>query len=293
MIGFYVANLLPPATPLQFNLQTPCGTWSFQQVPNFGQAHQAVLQGATTNTYTTTFPLPVSGPSSLKDAAFEEVVPICLAASFVTGAAVTIKHSLAASSIQFITVGPHLPRDRGVANPAACVDTFAEFIAFVERFVAQYRALDPVEKLKLLMHFFIDATACWSLENLYLSGSTLLQVVADTEKSMGRTFASVHAAQRNQGRATSPGFYDFLAGAANRTNIAPLTHDVVKVRNSLVHAGTLQSASLPTQADAAVPIAEAMHWFDQYVYAILNLGPVPVNRYPVRLLTDGINSFSF
>jgi hypothetical protein len=50
MIGFYVVNLLPPATPLQFNLQTPCGTWEFQQVPNFGQVHPAVLQGATANT---------------------------------------------------------------------------------------------------------------------------------------------------------------------------------------------------------------------------------------------------
>jgi hypothetical protein len=58
MIGFYV-NLLPPATPLQFNLQTPCGTREFRQVPNFGQAHQEVLQGATANTYTMTFPLPV------------------------------------------------------------------------------------------------------------------------------------------------------------------------------------------------------------------------------------------
>ncbi|WP_234264948.1 hypothetical protein [Hydrogenophaga sp. NFH-34] len=293
MIGFYVVNLLPPATPLQFNLQTPCGTWEFQQVPNFRQVHPAVLQGATANTYTMSFRLPVNGPPSLKDAAFEELVPICLAASFVTGASVTIKHSLEASSIQFITVGPHFPRDRGLANPAACVNTFAEFIAFVERFVAQYRTLDAVEKLRLLMHFFIDATACWSLENLYLSGSTLLQVVADTEKSTGRPFASAHAAQRNQGRPTNPGFFDLLAGAANRISIAPLTHDVVKVRNSLVHAGTLQSASLPTQADAAVPIAEAMHWFDQYVYAILGLGSVPVNRYPVHLFTHGINSFSF
>jgi hypothetical protein len=128
---------------------------------------------------------------------------------------------------------------------------------------------------------------------LYLSGSTLLQVVADTEKSTGRPFAAAHAARRSSGRTTSPSFFDLLAGAANRIGIAPLTHDVVKVRNSLVHAGTLQSTTLPTQADAALPIAEAMHWFDQYVYAILGLGRVPVNRYPVHVLTHGINSFSF
>ncbi len=293
MIGFYVVNLLPPTTPLHFNLQTPCGAWEFQQVQNFGQVHPAVFQGATANTYTMTFPLPVNGPSSLMDAAFEEAVPICLAASFVTGAAVTIKHSLPASTIQFLTVGPHFPRDRGLASPAACVNSFAQFIAFMERFVAQFKALDHVEKIRLLMHFFIDATACWSLENQYLSGSTLLQVIADTEKSMGGPFASAHAAQHNQGRASNPAFFDLLAGAANRGSIAPLTHDVVKVRNSLIHTGTLQSASLPTQADAAVPIAEAMHWFDQYVYAILGLGSVPVNRYPVHVLTHGINSFSF
>ena len=96
-------------------------------------------------------------------------------------------------------------------------------------------------------------------------------------EASGRPFASLHAAQRN-----SPiGFFDYLAGAADRVGIAPLTHDVVKVRNSLIHAGALESTVLPTQADAAAPIAEAMHWFDQYVYAVLGLGTVPVNRHPV------------
>lgn len=290
MIGFYVVNLLPPGSPPQFSLQTPCGTWDFQQVQNFAQVEPAVVhQGACANTYMMSMALPPGSASAQKEAALDESLAICLGASFVTGAAVTVRDSLDASEIKFLTTGAHFPRARGITRPAACVTSLADFKVFMERFVAQYRALDPSEKLRLLMHFFIDATACWSLENLYLSGSTLLQVVADTEKASGRTFASVHAARRN----APIGFFDYLAGAADRVHIAPPTHDVVKVRNSLIHAGTLQSAILPTQADAAASIAEAMHWFDQYVYAILGLGAVPVNRYPVRVLAHNINSFSF
>jgi len=290
MIGFHLVNLLPPGRPLRFSLQTPCGTWDFQQAANFSQTEPDILQkGACANTYSMSMTLPPNAISSQKDAVFQEALPICLAASLVTGAAVTIRHPLGGSEVNFVHVGPHFPRARGIKNPAACVNTFDEFKAFVEGFIRQYPTLNPVEKLLLLTHLFIDATACWSLENLYLSGSTLLQVVTDTENATGRTFAAAHAAQRN----SRVGFFDYLAGAANRVNIAPVSHDVVKVRNSLIHNGTLKSANLPSQADAAIPIAEAMHWLDQYMYAILGLGTVPANRYPVGILAYGIISFSF
>jgi hypothetical protein len=67
----------------------------------------------------------------------------------------------------------------------------AQFTDFVERFVGQYVALNSSEKLLFLTHFYIDALSCWSLENLYLSGSTLLQIIASTEEDItGRTFAA-------------------------------------------------------------------------------------------------------
>lgn len=295
MIGFWLVNLLPPGQPLQFDIRTPSGVWHFQQSGNFGTVQRDIKEkGACANTFSMEFVLPTGGTrGAVKDEAFEETLPICLAASFVTGAAVTVQDALVGSEVAFVTTGAHFPRARGIGDPALCVGTLKEFIEFVERFVATYPRLNATEKILLLTHFFVDTCACWSLENLYLSGSTLLQIIAETEETSGRPFAANHAAARANKSTAKPAFFDYLAGAADRVGIPALGHDVVKIRNALIHDGTLNAPPFLSQADAAVPIAEAMRWVDDYVYAILQLGSVPRPRHAVNDLAFALNSFSF
>jgi hypothetical protein len=215
MIGFWLVNLLPPEQRQTFDLRTPAGLWKFKQSAAFQKLEPEIRdRGGCGNTYSMVFALPTDGPrSSIKETAFDEVLPICLATSFVTGAAVTIRNSLPPSEISFAQVGPHFPRQRGIPDPVACVNTIAEFTKFVEQFVRDYQRLNPSEKLLLLTHFYIDAFSCWSLENMYLSGSTLLQIIASTEQDTGRPFAANHAKART-GKAR-PAFFDYLSGAAD------------------------------------------------------------------------------
>lgn len=295
MIGFWLVNLLPPGQPRAFGLRTPAGVWGFKQSPAFARLEPQIRgRGLCGNTYSMEFRLPTDGTrSSAKEVAFSEVLPLCLAMSFVTGAAVTIRDSLPSSEISFVKVGSHFPRARGILNPTACVSTMDQFTDLVEAFVGQYSQVNSTEKLLLLIHFYIDALSCWSLENLYLSGSTLLQIIASTEENSRRPFATSQAARRTGKSKAKPAFFDYLAGAADRVGITPLGHDVVKIRNSLIHEGTLKSASFPAQLDAAIPIAEAMSWVDQYIYAVLKLGKVPLLRHHSRDLTGAVNSFSY
>jgi hypothetical protein len=295
MIGFWLVNLLPPEDPLGFDLRTPAGVWKVNQSSAFKQLEPDIRgRGFCGNTYSMEFQLPRDATrSSVKDAAFSEVLPICLAMAYVTGAAVTIRNSLSPSEIAFAQVGPHFPRMRGIPDPSACVATLKQFTDFVEAYITQYSRLNSTEKFLLLTHFYIDALSCWSLENLYLSASTLLQVIASTEEDTGRQFAAIHAARRTGKSKAKPAFFDYLAGAADRVGIAPPSHDVVRIRNSLIHEGTLKSNNFPAQVDATVPIAEAMSWVDNYVYAVLKLGNVPVPRQSARDLAIGLNSFSY
>ena len=290
MIGFWITNLMPPSAPEEFEVKTPSGTWIFERAARYFEYVPQVEQGACANTYSMSLSLPSDRTRlAVKEQAFHEALPLCLGASFAMGAAVTVSQSTPASEIQFIDVGSHFPRARGISTPWKCITTQADLMGFLEIFVAKFNALNPTEKLLLLTHFHLDAIACWSLEDLYLSGSTLLQIIADTEKSSGRKFAKTHAATRGS---KSIGFFDFLAGAANRAGIAAPTHDVVKIRNSLIHEGSLKRQGFATKEQATVPIAEALQWVDAYVFAILGLSTPPVTRYDAQTLAR-LNSFSF
>lgn len=299
MIGFRLINLLPPGAPSNFTLSTQAGHWLVSKSSTFATDLPKINQGMCAETYDLVFPLPSDNTRSVvKSAAFDELLPICLAMSFVTGMAVTFQRSMPNSAISFVQVGPHFPRPRGMNGAMLCVSTIDEFVNFVERFTVQYPILDSSEKLRLLSHYYIDACSSWSLEDLYLSGSTLLQIIAGTEESSGRPFAFAHAATKRNSGARSrnmakPSFFNFLAGAANRAGISTLRHDVVGVRNSLIHNGTLKSARLQTQVDAAQPIAEAMQWVDDYIYSILQLGSVPIRRHIAHNYAYAMNSFSF
>ena len=290
MIGFWITNLLPPGGPQQFDVITPAGTWSFEPSANYLSYVQPVQDGGCANTYSVSFALPTGSTRlSTKDQAFHEALPLCLGASFAMGAAITASRSTDFSEIQFMTVGSHFPRARGIPTPWPCVTKLAELVKFLETFVARFNTLNPTEKLLLLTHFHLDAIACWSLEDLYLSGSTLLQIIAETEKSSGRPDAAAHAKARGL---SSPGFFDYLTAAADRAGIARLAHDVVKIRNSLIHEGSLKRHPFTAKDQAAAPIAEAMQWVDAYVFSILGLGAPPAKRYDAKTLAS-LNSFSF
>jgi len=292
MIGFWLVNLLPPGSPEEVELKTPAGTWTLVRFHDFDKVVSHITnKGGCGTTYSAEFPLPTdSTRGQVMEDAFAELLPICFSASFATGMAVTIRGHTMMSEVQVVARGNHFPRERGLNEGNPCVASLADFIKLVEAFVAKYPALDPIEKLRLLSHFFIDAMSCWSLENLYLSSSTLLQIIASTEEDTTRPFAQTYSTSRRQRK---PAFFDYLAGAADRVGIPPLSHDVVKIRNSLIHEGTLSHALLPTQSDASVPIAEAMNWFDSYIYAILGLGAVPVQRHMASDYEHAINSFSY
>lgn len=235
MIGFWLVNLIVPNDPSSFVIKTPAGKWSLLKSTNFDKLKPDIENGACGNTYSIEFN-GLDNSMTSTDAAFEEMVPICLAASFLTGMAVTVRQSTAHSKMQIFQTGPHFPRDRGILGPNFCINNIDEFIEFVEKFVKNYLVLNATEKLRLMMHFFIDAQSCWSLENLYLSGSTILQIISSTEEDSGRGEAKKHAKTRGN---DNPSFYDYLAGAAQKLSITPLQHDVIKIRNSLIHEGTL------------------------------------------------------
>jgi len=162
------------------------------------------------------------------------------------------------------------------------VTSEAEFVRILEHFVAYYASLGSAEKIRLIAHHFLDAMAFWSLEDLVLSTTTILEIIAATAKD-------VAAAQGNR----IDKFHQRIAYAASRFNLPPLPPNFRDMRNDLVHEGTLSGSKFSGKNadDCGKAAAEALDWIDAYLFAALNLGLRPIARFANERFS-GANSFS-
>lgn len=275
MLSFQVINLLIPGDPVRISLTTPSGPWTLEQMPSFAQAKSAIT-GANlprpqilpiAETY---FLENQAGPHSGAAAAsqaFDELTPVLLAATYATGMSVTIARSTPASEISILAASEHWPRARAVEKSSYVVNSQIEFQRLVEAFLAAWPTTGKTEKALLLVHHWLDALACWSMEDLYLSVTTLLQVIVATEAA-------------RQGKAELP-FYPGLADAATRMGLQPLGRDFKDMRNELVHDGRLIGSRFagPDKLACGGVVADVLSWFDDYLHAALALGPVKRKRF--------------
>ncbi|MEW4468967.1 hypothetical protein AB1K62_14165 [Parasphingorhabdus sp. JC815] len=138
------------------------------------------------------------------------------------------------------------------------------------------------ENIRLVAHHFLDALAFWSLEDLVLSTTTILEIIAITAKRVADA----------QGR-TINDFTPRLAFAASRFNLPNLPPDFRKMRNDLVHEGTLSGQRFPNKDASAcgVVVAEALDWIDAYVFTAMGLDKPTLPRF-IPEGFQGANSFS-
>lgn len=273
MLNFWVTNLLIPSDPLNVPITTPHGVWQFVQLPQF-QQNKAAITGTTTprpqilpiaETY---YLQDVQGANDAIQRLYQEVTPILLGATYATGMSVTSQRATKDGGPFLIKPSEDWPRARAVDRPSYVVNTADEFRHLVEAFVEAWPTAGNTEKALLLVHHWLDSLSCWSMEDLYLSATTGLQIVAATEET-------------KQGKELS--FYKGIEGAATRMGIGQLSPQFKDMRNDLVHDGRLIGSRFrgPDKMACAKVIAEVLNWLDTYVHAALALGPVTKQRFQV------------
>jgi hypothetical protein len=266
MIGFRVVNLLPPQASKTLAVTTATGTWNFTQESQFARFQTAIQNHQCAETYILEHAVSVSDGAAACDRAFDELTPILLGASYLLGLSVTVKRSIPFSGCMIMEPGSHWPRERAVGAGTPVINSDAELVTYLQSFVAAWPVTAQHEKALLLVHHWLDALACWSFEDMYLSTTTLLQVVAATEED-------------RQGKELS--FLQGVTDASTRFHLAPLSADFKNMRNDLVHDGRLSASRFPGKAieDCAQVAAEVMNWIDRYLHAALNIGPILKQRF--------------
>jgi hypothetical protein len=278
-LGFRLCNLIIPGEPLALDLATPSGIWELKQKSNYAASKQAIEEGRVAETYSISTVVPIGASV---DFAFEELLPICLAATYLTGMSVATTRAHPHSFVSFLQVGPHFPRPRAVTGVTPVVTNETEFQDRIEAFVRTYPTTSQTEKSRILVHHMLDGLACWSMEDLCLSTATLLEIIAATAKAV----AAAAGMRKTK-------FADRIDYAAQRFGLPFVSTDFRNMRNDLVHEGTLSGTGFvnKTAADCAIAAAAALEWIDMYMHSALGLGPVGVNRFPPNTY-KGLNAFS-
>lgn len=270
MIGFWVVNLLIPGDPDGMNITILSGMWEITKFANFLESKKAIGSGQCAHTYSMENDVSMKDGAAVCDAHFDEMTPILLGASYLSGLSVTVKHSLPHSDITIIQTTSHWPRERAMGEGNFCVSSQAEFVDFLEKFVAPWPSYAQHEKILILIHHWLDALGCWSFEDFYLSATTLLQIIAATEEQITGN--------------SNLNYFPAIQSASTRAGINSLSRDFKDMRNNLIHEGKLLGGAFSGKDINACSAAAAdlMNWFDDYLHSVLNLGPVKRKRFSAR-----------
>ncbi|WP_292923421.1 hypothetical protein [Nitrosomonas sp.] len=268
MIGFWLINMIVPNDPEEASISTSSGEWFLKRYVEFIKSKDAIKsRNQCAHTYSIEIATSLrTDKSAACDAALEEMTPILLGSSFLTGLAVTARMSLPHSDISIFEPTSHWPRERSMGSGNPCVNTSNEFFIVLEKFIVAWPTIGQSEKTLILIHHWLDALGCWSLEDLYLSATTLLQIIAATEEQRAGNDMS---------------YFQAIQSAANRVGISPLSRDFKDMRNNLIHEGKLLGGSFTgTDIEAcSIVVSDVMNWFDEYIHAVMKLGPVMKKRY--------------
>ncbi|MEZ9342180.1 hypothetical protein [Vibrio cyclitrophicus] len=266
MLEFLTVNLLVPKDSSKLSFTTPSGQWELEQTTQFVNVKSAMSQGQCGHTYSLDVNVSMSDGSAACDACMDDLIPILLGASYLSGLSVTIKYSKPHSDISIVQPSDYWPRERALGHGQFCVIDDQDFIQKLELIVGSWSTTNSTEKVMVLLHHWLDALGCWSFEDFYLSATTLLQIIAATEKQITGNNLS---------------YFDAVTSASNRVGIAPLSRDFKDMRNNLIHEGKLlggRYAGLNLN-DCAQVAADLMNWFDEYIHAVLSLGSVSKKRF--------------
>lgn len=279
MIGVRLVNLLIPGDPEQLVVTGAYGDWLLAREPDFAARKVDVAEKHLCHeTYRAEHPVDGTAGAAAVEGTMAELLPLCLGMSYLSGNSVTFQRTLPASDFQIVQVPSKFPRERSATGPGAVVNDPTEFRAALEAFLTAYPAQGQAEKVLLIVHHWLDALACWSLEDLYLSATTILQVLVATEE--GR-------------QGTGLSFLQGVTDAAARFGVPALAADFKNMRNDLVHDGTLSGTRHPGKSadDCRAVAAGVLDWLDGYLHAALNLGPVRCPRFDPNVLA-GLKVFS-
>jgi len=145
--------------------------------------------------------------------------------------------------------------------------------------MTNFNLVSQQDHVDIIIHHWLDATSSWSLEEFYLSGCSILEIIKWNER-------------RKQNKPHL--FLQEALKSANESYMrASPNQDWIDMRNDLIHEGKLSSTTFANKSKQQC-IKVAGDVFDlivQYLAGILNLPARPSSRFDSKDLR-GMNSYT-
>ena len=276
-LGFNIVNLIVPSEPTTLNIRGTNGAWELRQHPNYTSNRQALnsrVHAAVTH---------IIDHDDLgltkDDELLTELVNTCLAFSYITSNSVTMNRSTIYCRISFLQVGDGFPRDRGITGIDPIIQNGNDFTTAIEMMISKFESNKTDYHADLLIQFWLDILSCWSLENLFLSVCTILEIIKQCERRRTGN-AGLH-------------FYDAIESISNHLGLTVLSRDWINMRNDLIHEGHMSKVRFPGKSkwDCIEVCENVMGWLDDFFHEIFDLGPVKHVRFSRGSLSQ-LNSYT-
>lgn len=262
-IAASLVNLEIPNYPDEISVDTGQREWRIQKHPNFEQAIKNLREHPTC--CTETYSLHLEGKQSEVFANMNEIssemTHICICLSYLSGQAITVSRSLPYSDMTFLRVGDGYPRERHRLEDNFIEQNTHEYVSKLNSMVKIFNTTTVNHNINIIILHLIDSMYFWSLEDLFLGLCTILEIIKQNE---------IRRLTKDMS------FHQSLNSVSKNIGISKLTHNIIKMRNDLIHYGKLSAINFSnkTREDCAKNIEEVAVWIDSYIHALFSL-PAP------------------
>jgi hypothetical protein len=276
-IGFNIINLIVPTDPPNLIITGSNGNWEFRRHSRYAETkltlNSKVHSGITY--FADHDDLGISSDTVILD----ELMNLCLTLSYLTSNTVTINQTTVYSRISFLSLNDGYPREKGITGIRPVVNNDADITQATNLMLAGFNQNKTDYHVNVIIHYWLDALSCWSLENLFLSACTILEIIKQAERRrIGDP--SLH-------------FFDAISSVSTNLAIPQLNRDWLNMRNDLTHEGHLSKVRFPnkTKGDCIMVCEDVLQWIDEFIHKIFALGPIKGNRF-CRGALNGLNSYT-
>lgn len=266
-IDLYLTNLEIPGYPNIIEVDTGFRKWFIEKISDFEQAIKNLRKNPTCCAITYSLHLESTQPEvfSATKEIFSEIMHICICLSYLSGQAITIKNASSSSDMHFLKVGDGYPRERHPLEGNFIEQSTHKYADKLNTMIKKFCKNEIENNINIIILHLLDSMYFWSLEDLFIGLCTILEIIKQNE------------IRRRKRDLT---FYSALDSAAKNLRVSKLTHNVIKMRNDLIHYGKLSAINFPnkSRSDCAKCIEEAGVWIDNYIHALFSLDMPCIKR---------------